>query len=149
MIVKLKNILFYGHSKRFYQVSNYTKYTKTLINRAKIEKERYELVHTCITSALKNRKSLSASEFKSIETELQSKCKEFKHTGYQRYAFKVLVELQPPNDSLENVKNFITAFDIKNDLRLKPNWIKLYTKKATETNLTDEEEQELIHRFVI
>lgn len=151
MFVLLKNKLFHRKSKIFHQACDYAKYSKTLIFlycRAK-DKKRYELVRTCIKSALKNRKSLSPSEFKTIETELCSKSYEFKYRGYCRYVFKVLSELQPPNDSLENAKHFVEAYNLKNNQRFKLQMINFYAKKASETNLTDEEEQELLRRFVI
>ncbi|XP_031624091.1 mitochondrial ribonuclease P catalytic subunit-like [Contarinia nasturtii] len=146
MFVILRKIHFFENSKSFQQVFNYAKYAKqsTCERKAKLEKQQFNLVRGCITSALKDRPSLSVSEFKTIGAELYSKCNEFKHISFHYHVFSVLFTLRPPNDSLENAKNFIEAFDIKNNSRLKKIFIQLYTKKASEFKLTEKEEQELI-----
>ncbi|XP_031628172.1 mitochondrial ribonuclease P catalytic subunit-like [Contarinia nasturtii] len=146
MFMILRKTSICGNSKPFQQVSNYAKIFKLLISKeeraAKLQKERFELVRTCITSALKNRRSLSVSEFRTIESEMRSK-------SYHRirdHIFDVFFTLRPPNDSMENARNFIEAFDIKDDLNITSKLIRLYAKKASESQLTEKEEQELIGR---
>lgn len=147
MFVILKNVLLHRNSKPFDQISNYAKYYKPLISqderRAKLEKERFELVRKCIKSAIKNRRNLSTTDFKTIQTELRLSTNEYKNHVFNVFHH----ELRPPNDSLKCAKIFIDAYNIDNDnLSLKSHMIRLYAKKAAESNLTEEEEQDLINR---
>ncbi|XP_031623922.1 uncharacterized protein LOC116341153 isoform X2 [Contarinia nasturtii] len=136
--------------KTLKQVSHYAKYTRKWFIKAALDKqqlqEQFDLVCGCVMSALKNRKSLSVSEFKKIEEELRSKCNELKKMQFYQHVFNVLFTLRPPNDSIENAKSFVEAFNIKNDLNVKKNFIRLYTQKALEFELTEKEEKELVYR---
>lgn len=145
MFAIFRQIKFFENSKSFQQVFNYSKYAKK-VKDCNLEKEQFDLVYKCITSRLKNRKSLSVSEFKRVGVELNSKCKDFKHNGFD-HVFNVLLTLRP-HDSLANAKNFADALNIHCGLRLKHIFIRFYVKKSSECKLTEKEEQELIGLFV-
>lgn len=115
-----------------------------LCSNEKLPEQRFKLVHASIASVLENQEFLSVSEWKSVVSELQ------KNAGYKntpninRDIFKVLITLRPPNDSMKNAQNFIEARNLKLDVCVKRVLIQLYTKKAFESKLTENEEQQLI-----
>ncbi|XP_055303152.1 mitochondrial ribonuclease P catalytic subunit-like [Sitodiplosis mosellana] len=128
-------------------IFSYSKFAKLKSNderAAELQKQRYNVVHTAITSALKKQKCLPASEWKLIVTELQ-KNPEFRNENtLNKLVFTVLLSLRP-NDSLQNARTFIESFGLKyEDLGIRRFIIQLYAKKASVEKLTEAEEQQLI-----
>lgn len=135
---------------RFQSVFWYAKYVQKSKEEIQLELEakRLNLVRTSIKSALKNKKFLSVPEWKTLTTELNTENHLRTVKNLDRVVFSALLSLRPPNDSLQNARNFIEASNISNDLLTKRIFIELYAKKASETKLTDEEEKDLIQMLV-
>lgn len=91
---------------------------------------------------------MPVSEWKSIVTELQKNADFKSKSSIKPIMFAVLLSLHPPNDSLQNAKNFIESFNLEYDLGIKRLIIQLYAKKATKEKLTETEEHELLELLV-
>lgn len=116
---------------------------------AAVDAERVKKIQNSLTSLLQRRQFLSVAEWKKLHTELLKQDVFFKNSNYlNRKIFDVILNLRPPNDSMKNAKTLIEAFALEDDVGLKRTLIQLYSKKASEQGLTDEEEQKLIELFV-
>lgn len=135
---------------QFQQVFRYAKYVQKSKEDLKLELEnkRFNLVRDAVTSALKRRKSLSVSEWKSLDTNLKTDNLLRTTPTLSRIIFAVLLSLRLPNDSLQNARNFIEACNIDYDLNVKRTFIELYAKKASEDKLTADEERDLVNMLV-
>lgn len=134
----------------FQQVFRYAKFVQKSKDdiKAELETKRFDLVRNAITSVLKRKKFLSVKEWKSLTAEMQSEPHLRTVPNLNRVIFAVLLRLRPPNDSLQNAKNFIAASNIDHDLNTKRTFVELYAKKASEDKLTAEEEKHLIQMLV-
>lgn len=112
---------------------------------AELQKQRIDFVRTSITSVLKNRKSLSVSEWKILVADMKTKT----DIGtMNRNIFNVLLGLRRPHDALQNGLNFIESQDMKHDLGVKRALIQFYAKKAGDTKLTETEAKHLLDMLV-
>lgn len=111
-------------------------------NKAKIVNSAYEI----LTKTLKNRNTLSAFEWKEFVTNISSNglVQSHREEGRNHLIFTIIKKLRPPNDSMENAKNFITALNLKEDLGVNRNLVELYSKKSSEFGLTDDEEKKVL-----
>lgn len=136
---------------RLHQIFRYAKFVRKSKEelREELESSRFKIVKDSLTSAMKQKKCLSVSEWKSLTAQLnknsllvdQQKC-------MNRLVFAVLLTLRPPYDSLLNARNFIEASNLNYDLSVKRSIVELFAKKHAEDKLTDEEEKELIELLV-
>lgn len=116
---------------------------------AAVDAERVKKIRNSLIALLQSRPFLSVAEWKKLHTELVKQDVHFKSPNYlKNKIFGVILNLRLPNDSMENAKTLIEAFGLEDDLVLKRTLIQLYSKKASEQGLTDEEEQKLIELFV-
>lgn len=132
------------------QTLGYAKYVrKTREELAEeLKKKRFGSMNSIVTSALKNRKTLTAEEWKSVEADLEKHNLLRGGNSFQRNVFAILLKLGPPYDSLKIAKGFIETNSIENDLSLKQNMIRLYAKKAAQEKLSEKDEQELLELYV-
>lgn len=103
-------------------------------------------VYETLTKTLKHRNALSASEWKEFVINLNSNDLVRYHREEERnkIIFTIIKMLRPPNDSMENAKNFITAMNLKEDLGVNRNLVELYSKKSSEAGLTDDEQTKVL-----
>lgn len=111
------------------------------------KKQRIALIIDSIVPQLKDRRSLSVDEWKTLGTQI-AKGLDHRTNAVHCHVFDALLEIQAENDWVQNMKNYIQAFELPHDFLVKRALIRVYTKKATEQHLTEEEEQEIIKLFV-
>lgn len=136
---------------RLQQVFRYAKFTRKSKEelREELESSRFKIVQNSLASALRQKTSLSVSEWKSLTAQLnKNSVLADRNECMNRHIFSVLLKSRPPIDLLLNARRFIEARNLSYDLNVKRTIVELYAKKHAEDMLTDEEEQELIELLV-
>lgn len=137
---------------RLQQVFRYAKYVRKSKEeiREELESSRLKVVKDSIASAMKQKKCLSVSDWKSLTAQFNKNyLLALRNECVNRLVFSALLALPPPIDLLSNARNFIEASNLSYDLNVKWKFVEMYSKKHAIDKLTDEEEKELIELLVL